>query len=108
LPTLQHSDNRLVGLDSHFLHDLRSVYLGACRVKSDTRIRILHLGFDECRHERGRRLLERIPFLSVTDEFNGLCDLVHVMLQCGFQQGAFVGKALIKSSDRSFPTWSKT
>ena len=58
------------------------------------------LGFEECRHEGRGHLLERMPFLLVTDEFKGFCDLVHVTFQGRFQQGALIGEVLIKSSDR--------
>jgi hypothetical protein len=40
--------------------------------------------FEERRQERGSHLLERMPLLLVTDEFNAFHDLVHVMFQGGF------------------------
>ncbi len=38
----------LLDFDLHFLHDLRSVYVGAYGVEGDTRLRIIHLGLEEC------------------------------------------------------------
>jgi len=81
---LQHADNGLVGSDSHFLHDLLSVYVGAYGIESDARLRVPHLGFEKCRHESGRHLLESTTLLFVTDEFHGCRDLVHVTFQGGF------------------------
>ena len=98
--SLQHADDCLVGPDSHFLRDLRSVYIGAYRVKGDARLRVSHLGFKERRHQGGSHLLERMPSLLVTDALHGFRDLVQVTFQGGLQQGGLVGEILIKSSDR--------
>jgi len=78
----QHEDDRLIGPYSHLLHDPRSVHIGAYRVESDTRLRVLHLGVKECGDEGGHHLLECFTLLFLADQFHGIGDLGEMTFQC--------------------------
>jgi len=78
---LQHPDDCLIEPDSHLLHDLRSVHVGAYRIKSDTRLRIPHLGLKKRRDESSYHLTEWFSLLFLANEFYSFSELNEVTFQ---------------------------
>jgi hypothetical protein len=81
--------------DSHLLHDLRSVHIGAHRVERDTRLRISHLGLHKCGDESSGHLPKRSALLFFADAFDSITNLGEVTPQDRLQERAFVWEVLV-------------
>jgi hypothetical protein len=78
---LQHPDDCLIEPDYLLLHDLRFIHVGALRIKSDTRLRIPHLGLKKGRDESSYHLTEWFSLLFLANEFYSFSDLSEVTFQ---------------------------
>ena len=82
-----------------FMGDAGAVDIGADGVEGGADAGALHFGVEEGTDDGGDHDLEGGAAVGAADVFDGLPDVLEVLLEGGLEEGAFIGKVLVEGAD---------